>query len=310
MKPSTSTTQPIPSVDPPLQALVPANESKFAHIVRLAKGIKLTPKLIVAIIIALIIVISGAILFMILVGMVSTSNDKLWLEVTSQILNATFTLLALYNHPYRLLTLLRIIKISRRPYLKYLNVAERIKKEFSFLGLDLVPVRTTDESNRTASWKPAEKSGLNQLIWIFSLLNLNCFAQYPITIVMWGWTGSRIDSRPDLVIPIFLPISFLSGVIGSIWLSRRQATMKTRGSERVVGIRVEGDLKVEDYEDPDTLNKGKHLKNVSAGAGSSRQNTQTRPGPGLYRARCIDGGPQLQMGRAAGRESIAVVVRR
>lgn len=52
---------------------------------------------------AIIIVSSGALLFMLLVtDWIVPADPDLWIEINSQILNAVFTILSLASHPFRL----------------------------------------------------------------------------------------------------------------------------------------------------------------------------------------------------------------
>ena len=51
---------------------------------------------------------------------------------------------------------------------------------------------------------------------ILALLNGQCIFQYPITAVMWIYIG-KAHERPDWVLGVFLPMSFLCGMISGIW---------------------------------------------------------------------------------------------
>lgn len=76
------------------------------------------------------IVISGAILFMVMVGMVKItpkSQSDLWIEVNSQILNGIFTLLALSTHPLRIYYL--FLYFHNFPELQKVNI-EIIESNF------------------------------------------------------------------------------------------------------------------------------------------------------------------------------------
>uniref|UniRef100_A0A0G4G905 Transmembrane protein n=1 Tax=Chromera velia CCMP2878 TaxID=1169474 RepID=A0A0G4G905_9ALVE len=76
------------------------------------KKVKWTPCLIWEIIIYLAIVTSGAILFMVMVGMIHPDDPEAWTEISSQVLNGIFTYMAFVNQPYRLYYLRWISQIS------------------------------------------------------------------------------------------------------------------------------------------------------------------------------------------------------
>jgi Protein of unknown function (DUF2985) len=64
----------------------------------------LTPLTIFNISLLIIIIISGAILFMVMVGMIQKDADEKagWFEVNAQILNACFTITAIMTQPMRI----------------------------------------------------------------------------------------------------------------------------------------------------------------------------------------------------------------
>ncbi|KAJ3361902.1 hypothetical protein HDU91_003689 [Kappamyces sp. JEL0680] len=51
---------------------------------------------------------------------------------------------------------------------------------------------------------------------ILALLNCQCLFQYPITYAMWAYLG-KADQRPAWIVGVFLPLSFLCGVISGVW---------------------------------------------------------------------------------------------
>eukprot|EP01119_Soliformovum_irregulare_P011532 TRINITY_DN2906_c0_g1_i1.p1 TRINITY_DN2906_c0_g1~~TRINITY_DN2906_c0_g1_i1.p1 ORF type:complete len:237 (-),score=40.17 TRINITY_DN2906_c0_g1_i1:54-659(-) len=143
------------------------------------------------------IVVSGAILFMVLVGMVPIADKQKkddYIEINSQILNAIFSLMAVASHPLRLFAL----------YLFFFNRAS-LAKNFYPYAMDL--------------------PGKTLLVLFF--LNLNCFAQYPISYAMWAY---HVNDRPPYIIPVFLPISFgataVGGILAGLYLKRWKAAQK------------------------------------------------------------------------------------
>lgn len=161
----------------------------------------------------LIVVVSGAILFMFLVGMVSFEKEKkneLWIEVNSQILNACFTLAALMNHPIRFYLL----------YL-FLHSPQKLGRRISWFSI------YPDSSD-------AERRSLEKkMIILLTLFHLNCFFQYPITFAMWNY---HYTQRPNWIVPLFLPLSFLCGFGAGIfhWMAER----KFRKGVRWIGVLI------------------------------------------------------------------------
>eukprot|EP01124_Arcella_intermedia_P032118 TRINITY_DN7427_c0_g1_i1.p1 TRINITY_DN7427_c0_g1~~TRINITY_DN7427_c0_g1_i1.p1 ORF type:complete len:213 (-),score=38.89 TRINITY_DN7427_c0_g1_i1:55-693(-) len=134
----------------------------------------------------LIVVCSGAAVFMVLVGMVvypTKEEGDFVVEVNSQILNGMFTLMAFINQPRRALFIVFLLD-----------------KRYSELRSDF-------------SWASPEKK---VKLWVISIiLNLNCIFQYPMAVVMWAWIG-KSSIRPGWVIFVFLPLSFLCAILGGV----------------------------------------------------------------------------------------------
>ena len=198
---------------------------------------KLTWKTLVLVLGFLSIVVVGAILFMCLVGMLQfddISTKNMWIEVTSQILNGLFTLNALILHPGRVLFLIRIWKLKQEldkspsgAVLSMDNVAlSRVLKHAPYSIESIRPISPLDTLDRPNITSITElkidsvtilRQRLRYLMFLVLLMNLNCLAQYPITICMWAF---RPDTRPNVIVYTFIPISFLSGAIGG-WLMNR-----------------------------------------------------------------------------------------
>lgn len=127
--------------------------------------------------------ISGAMLFLIMVGFLDRAirnkdERDAWFEANNQILNALFTLMCLYLHPQRLLHL----------FLLYRWHPDDIKK--------LREVYCKD-----GRYKPHEWS--NMLVVVL-LLNLNCFAQYALCGLNWGYRRAK---RPAVGVGLCLAIA-------------------------------------------------------------------------------------------------------
>ncbi|MCO5551691.1 hypothetical protein L7F22_005195 [Adiantum nelumboides] len=127
--------------------------------------------------------VSGAMLFLIMVGFLDhamrrKSERDTWFEANNQILNALFTLMCLYLHPQRLLDL----------FLLYRWQPSDIK-------------RLRDVYCKDGRYKPHEWSSM---LVVVMLLNLNCFAQYALCGLNWGY---RRSDRPALGVALCLAVA-------------------------------------------------------------------------------------------------------
>lgn len=151
------------------------------------------PKNLVFLVWIIAVAVSGAILFMVMVGMLNgvlpkKSDRDLWFEISNQILNALFTLMALYNHPTRILHLVYLIRYAPADIIK---LRERYCKD----GLR----------------KPHEWA---HILVVVLLLHLNCIAQYALCGLNWGY---RRSDRPALGVGITLFVSFGAAAAAGIY---------------------------------------------------------------------------------------------
>ncbi|KAL2636000.1 hypothetical protein R1flu_007479 [Riccia fluitans] len=134
--------------------------------------------------------VSGALLFMVMVGMLDhavrqkSTRDTLF-EVNNQILNALFTLMCVYLHPQRCFHLHMLIR---------------------WTPTDIIRLREVYCKNGTR--KPHEWA---HMLVVVSLLQLNCWAQYALCGLNWGY---RRANRPALGVGICLALS-LGGAAGA-----------------------------------------------------------------------------------------------
>ncbi|POM79806.1 Integral membrane protein [Phytophthora palmivora] len=213
------------------------------------------------------IVVSGAILFMVMVGMVEVGGgDKDvkddWIEVNSQILNGVFTWMAITNHPffiYRLVKTVEVLGIRRwkwvPPMDKRVRAARYLTRHFPLVfvdesahdqkigdteaqndGTDEVYLLTEHEETETLEEIAYHREDAENLRNTFVMLNWNCLFQYPITAVMWIYNS---DTRPGFVIGIFLPLSFLCNFGGQYRIFKLNKNIKARRSTAVGGPDVE-----------------------------------------------------------------------
>lgn len=185
--------------------------------------IELTPSNLFAIFMLTVIIVSGAILFMCLVGMITFSSKTTldaWVEINSQILNACFTLQAFMVQPVRFHLFLLTWKWIRAR-------RNNLTNDYAAKINELVPAIVLPgfyQSTSSAAWVQSPDLTAVQRpitpIWkwftILALLNGQWIFQYPITIVMWMYAAHPAD-RVSWVVPVFLPLSFLSGAISGVW---------------------------------------------------------------------------------------------
>lgn len=151
------------------------------------------PKNLVLLVWIIAVAVSGAILFMVMVGMLNAvlpkkSDRDLWFEISNQILNALFTLMALYNHPIRILHLVYLIR---------------------YKPADIIKLRETYCKN--GQRKPHEWA---HILVVVLLLHLNCIAQYALCGLNWGY---RRANRPAIGVAITLLLSFGAAAAAGIY---------------------------------------------------------------------------------------------
>lgn len=179
-------------------------------------GIKLpapTAENITAIVLLFVVIVSGAILFMCLVGMITFADPLIkeaWIEINSQILNAVFTLQALMVQPIRAKLAYWTIRLFSS------KTDQAVKQEMRNRIYENCPPIYLANHERDV---PADAPISSKATWIamLGLLNGQCIFQYPITVAMWAWAANP-NNRPKWIVPLFLPLSFLSGAGSGLWL--------------------------------------------------------------------------------------------
>ena len=128
--------------------------------------------------------ISGAILFMVMVGMLDavlpTKSDRdIWFEVSNQVINGLFTLMCVLVQPTRARFAIRL---------------------YQWAPKDILVMRTAfcrDGKRKPKEWK--------HMVVVVALLNGNCIFQYCLSGFNWGYTRAE---RPAMAIGIPLALSF------------------------------------------------------------------------------------------------------
>ncbi|KAL4556947.1 hypothetical protein LXL04_035115 [Taraxacum kok-saghyz] len=137
--------------------------------------------------------ISGAILFLVMTGMLNhalpkKSQRNAWFEVNNQILNALFTLMCLYQHPHRLYHLVLLLKW--RP-----QDVSKLRKFYS----------------KNGTFKPNEWA---HMMVVVLLLNLNCFAQYALCGLNVGYKRSE---RPALGVALTISVAIGAPAVAGLY---------------------------------------------------------------------------------------------
>nr|XP_023911802.1 uncharacterized protein LOC112023426 [Quercus suber]POF11170.1 hypothetical protein CFP56_33251 [Quercus suber] len=137
--------------------------------------------------------VSGAILFLVMTGMLDgalpqKSQRDTWFEVNNQILNALFTLMCLYQHPKRF---------------HHLVLLWRWKPK------DISALRKIYCKNGT--YKPNEWA---HMMVVVVLLHVNCFAQYALCSLNLGYKRSN---RPAVGVGISLSVAIAAPAIAGVY---------------------------------------------------------------------------------------------
>ncbi|VVA97177.1 unnamed protein product [Arabis nemorensis] len=141
----------------------------------------------------LVVAVSGAILFMVMTGMLNHALPKksqrdAWFEVNNQILNGLFTLMCLYQHPKRFYHLVLLC---------------RWKPE------DITKLRKAYCKNGT--YKPHEWM---HIMVVVMLLHLNCFAQYALCGLNVGY---RRSERPPIGVAICISAAIGAPAVAGLY---------------------------------------------------------------------------------------------
>lgn len=137
--------------------------------------------------------VSGAILFLVMTGMLNgvlpkKSQRNEWFEVNNQIINALFTLMCLYQHPKRF---------------HHLVLLCRWKQD------DISQLRTIYCKNGT--YKPHEWF---HMMVVIVLLHVNCFAQYALCGLNLGYKRSE---RPAMGVAVCLVIAIAAPAVAGLY---------------------------------------------------------------------------------------------
>ncbi|KAL2526715.1 PLAC8 family protein [Abeliophyllum distichum] len=194
--------------------------------------------------------VSGAILFMVMIGMLNHAIPKksqrdTWFEVNNQILNALFTLMCLYQHPKRIY---------------HLSLLLRWRPE------DVLKLRRVYCENGT--YKPHEWA---HMMVVVALLNINCFAQYALCGLNLGYKRSE---RPAIGVGICISVAIGAPAIAGIY-----STLSPLGKDYETELDEEAQLPVtaDGTSRPDPCRRQSFEKRFSFALRDEERNVESRP---------------------------------
>ncbi|KAK7385799.1 hypothetical protein VNO78_31668 [Psophocarpus tetragonolobus] len=137
--------------------------------------------------------VSGAILFLVMTGMLNgvlprKSQRNAWFEVNNQILNALFTLMCLYQHPKRCYHLVLLCRWGPQDI-------SRLRKVYC----------------KNGTYKPHEWA---HMMAVVILLNVNCFAQYALCGLNLGYKRS---DRPAIGVGICISVAIGAPAVAGLY---------------------------------------------------------------------------------------------
>ncbi|MQL90025.1 hypothetical protein Taro_022608 [Colocasia esculenta] len=117
-----------------------------------------------------------------------SSQRKQWVEVTSQILNALFAIICVYQHP---------------------KLAHHLVQVFRWGSKDVAELRQVYSKNGAA--RPHERFHIG---FVVALLHLTCFMQYAICGLYWGYKKS---DRPELPVNLCMVVGIAAPIIAGVY---------------------------------------------------------------------------------------------
>ncbi|KAK8592174.1 hypothetical protein V6N13_062760 [Hibiscus sabdariffa] len=163
--------------------------------------------------------ISGAILFLVMTGMLNKELPKksqrdAWFEVNNQILNALFTLMCLYHHPKRFYHLVLLCRWKPED-------VSRLRKVYC----------------KNGTYKPHEWA---HMMVVVVLLHINCFAQYALCSLNWGFKRSK---RPPIGVGICVSFAIAAPALAGLY-----TIISPLGKDYVSGVDEEAQKVIDDGE--------------------------------------------------------------
>ncbi|XP_024927504.2 uncharacterized protein LOC125418125 isoform X2 [Ziziphus jujuba] len=192
--------------------------------------------------------VSGAILFMVMIGMLNhvltkKSQRDAWFEVNNQILNALFTLMCLYQHPKRFYHLILLCRWKPKDI-------SRLRKIYC----------------KNGTYKPHEWA---HMMVVVLLLHVNCFAQYALCGLNWGYKRSE---RPAIGVGICISFAIAAPAISGVYL-----IVSPLGKDYDSEIDEEAQLQISPGERPEKLRLKSMEKRYSFALRDEQRVIENRP---------------------------------
>lgn len=193
--------------------------------------------------------ISGAILFLVMTGMLNgvlpkKSQRNAWFEVNNQILNALFTLMCLYQHPKRFYHLVLLCRWKPEDI-------SRLRKIYC----------------KNGTYKPHEWA---HMMVVVILLHVNCFAQYALCGLNLGYKRSE---RPAIGVGICISIAIAAPAIAGLYtiISPLGRDYSEMDEEAQIQITIGESTR------PEQLRRKSFEKRFSFATRDEQANVETRP---------------------------------
>lgn len=192
--------------------------------------------------------ISGAILFLVMTGMLDHALPKksqrdVWFEVNNQILNALFTLMCLYQHPKRFYHLVLLCRWNPKDI-------SRLRKIYC----------------KNGTYKPHEWA---HMMVVVALLHLNCFAQYALCGLNLGY---RRSGRPALGVGVCISVAIAAPAIAGVY-----SILSPLGKDYESETDEEAQVQITTGEGPGKLRSKSLAKRYSFAIRDEQRIAETRP---------------------------------
>ncbi|KAK6227718.1 hypothetical protein SCA6_000058 [Theobroma cacao] len=194
--------------------------------------------------------ISGAILFLVMTGMLNAvlpkkSQRDAWFEVNNQILNALFTLMCLYQHPKRFYHLVLLCRWKPEDI-------SRLRKIYC----------------KNGTYKPHEWA---HMMVVIVLLHINCFAQYALCGLNLGY---RRSERPAIGVGICVSVAIAAPAMAGVY-----TIVSPLGKDYDSEIDEEAQRQIDtsESERPEQLRRQSLEKRYSFASGGEERIVESRP---------------------------------
>ncbi|XP_007008828.2 PREDICTED: uncharacterized protein LOC18585769 [Theobroma cacao] len=194
--------------------------------------------------------ISGAILFLVMTGMLNAvlpkkSQRDAWFEVNNQILNALFTLMCLYQHPKRFYHLVLLCRWKPEDI-------SRLRKIYC----------------KNGTYKPHEWA---HMMVVIVLLHINCFAQYALCGLNLGY---RRSERPAIGVGICVSVAIAAPAMAGVYTI---VSPLGKDYDSEIDEEAQRQIDISESERPEQLRRQSLEKRYSFASGGEERIVESRP---------------------------------